>query len=282
MRPLRAAPNGLLTTRQFHDRRFTTKQIEILVRWQWLIRLHQGVYLVPAPDVLARAALTAAGGGELCMESALAHLDLRPRVPGPTHVNLATAGHRGDRGGLIRIHRARIPEDDVVEVRGLRTTTPTRSLLDVARRQPCYALFRALEQAERLRAHVDRSRLAACPHFEQPLELFDHYGACTRSDAEAMFLVLCEDHGIERPLVNRPLGGRECDFQWPQTALAVEVDGFEAHDGLSPFHDDRQRGTGYRLSGFELVRFSADQVAGDAARVAAAVLAARPRLARRR
>ena len=61
MKPLRAASNGLLTTRQLHDRGFSAKDIEALVGWCWLIRLHQGVYLVPAPDMLSRAALVAAG-----------------------------------------------------------------------------------------------------------------------------------------------------------------------------------------------------------------------------
>ena len=239
------------------------------------MRLHQGVYFVPAPDVLSRAALTAAGGGELCLESALAHLDLRLRCLGPIHVNVA-GNRRGDE--RLKIHRMRIPETDITEVRGLRTTTPTRTLLDVAPRQPTYALFRALEQAERLTLHIDRERLHACPHLTQPLELFDHYGACTRSDAEAAFLVTCEDHRIERPLVNRPVGNREADFHWPEHGLVVEVDGYEHHFDLPAFRDDRRRGSSYRRAGFELIRFSSDQVFGEAAEVAATLLAARPDL----
>jgi hypothetical protein len=75
MRPLRAAPNGLLTTQDLLGRGFTRKQIDAMVRWAWLVRLHRGVYMVPAPDVLSRAALLAAGqGSALCLESALAHL----------------------------------------------------------------------------------------------------------------------------------------------------------------------------------------------------------------
>ena len=277
MRPLRAAPNGLLTTQQLHDRRFTTMEIEAMVRWGWLVRLHRGVYFVPVPDLLARAALTAVGGGELCLESALAHLDLRPRVLGPVHVNLA--GSSGRRRQRITIHRRRIPEHDLTEVRGLRTTTVTRSILDVAARQPRYALLRALEQAERLRLGLDRQRLAGNRHLSQPLELLDHYGPCTRSDAEAMFLFLCEDHGIARPLVNQRLGRYEPDFRWPQERVVVEVDGFETHDGRPAFHGDRVRGAWIRRNGYELIRFSATQVEHEPADVAATVLAARPRLA---
>jgi hypothetical protein len=272
MRPLRAAPNALLTTKQLHERRFTARQIEAMTGWKWLVRLHQGVYFVTAPDVLSRAALMAAGeGGALCHESALAHLDLRLRCLGPIHVNRVGDRRKGDR--RVKIHRARIPDSDITVVRGLRTTTPTRTLLDVAKSQPRYALLRALEQAERLRLHAQRERLDGSPHLIQPLELFDHYGPCTRSDAEAMFLFICEDHAIPRPLVNRMVAGREADFHWPDRRLVVEVDGHEFHDGLPAFRDDRRRGGDYARAGYELIRFAAEDVERDPVLVAETVLA---------
>ena len=280
MRPLRAAPNGLLTTQELIERGFSKKDIEAMERWAWLVRLHRGIYMAPAPDVLSRAALIAAGEQAfLCRESALGHLDLRLRPPGPVRVNLVLSAKR-DRSRRIKFHRARIPEADITVVRGLRTTTPTRTLLDVAKSQPPYALFRALEQAERLRMHLERSRLDANRHLTRPLELFDHYGACTRSDAEAMFLFVCEDHGIERPLVNRHVAGVEADFHWPRARLVIEVDGYEFHDGRPAFTSDRRRGGAYRRAGHELVRVDAEQVFDEPAEVARTVLAARPELSR--
>jgi hypothetical protein len=281
MRPLRAAPNGLVTTQQLLDRKFTKSDIDTMVKWAWLIRLHRGVYMVPAPDVLSRAAMSAVGeNSELVLESALAHLDLRPRVLGPVHVNRVASGGPAKRGGRIQVHRARIPDEDITEVRGLRTTTPTRTLLDVARRQPRYAIFRALEQADRMRMYLDCSRLSHAARLTQPLELFDHYGACTRSDAEAMFLFICEDHGLVRPLVNHALAGRVPDFHWPQERLVVEVDGYEFHDGLPAFQDDRRRGGRFRRAGYEVIRFSAQDVVNEPAEIAETVLAARANLAR--
>jgi hypothetical protein len=94
-----------------------------------------------------------------------------------------------------------------------------------------------------------------------------------------MFLVVCEDHGIERPLVNRPVGGREADFHWPGHGLVVEVDGYEHHFDLPAFRDDRRRGGRYRRAGYELIRFSADQVFYEAAEVAETLIAARGGLA---
>jgi very-short-patch-repair endonuclease len=199
-------------------------------------------------------------------------------VLGPIHVNREGAGGPAQRGGRVKIHRARIPETDITVVRGLRTTTPTRTLLDVAAKQPRYALFRALEQAERLTLHVDRERLDDNPHLKQPLELFDHYGPCTRSDAEAMFLFVCEDHGIARPRVNEQLNGREADFHWPEHRLVVEVEGYEFHEGLPAFRDDRCRGNRFRLAGYEVIRFAASDVEHEPAEVAKTLLAARPAL----
>ena len=203
-----------------------------------------------------------------------------PRVLGPVHVNRAGAGGPAERGGRLKVHRARIPEADITEVRGIRTTTPTRTLLDVAARQPGFALLRALEQAERLRLNVDRRRLESNARLTRPLELFDHYGACTRSDAEAMFLFICEDHQIARPRVNQQLHGREADFHWPDHRLVVEVDGHEFHDGRRAFQDDRRRGGAHRRAGYELIRFDADEVFQQPEVAARTVLAARPRLRR--
>ena len=90
---------------------------------------------------------------------------------------------------------------------------------------------------------MDRGRLERNAHLTQPLALFDHYGACTRSDAEAMF------------------------------------DGYEHHFDLPAFRDDRVRGGSYRRAGYELIRFAADQVRDDGAEVAATLQSARPRLA---
>ena len=88
-----------------------------------------------------------------------------------------------------------------------------------------------------------------------------------------MFLFVCEDHGIERPLVNRPVAGREADFHWPRAGLVVEVDGFEFHDGLPAFREDRRRGNRFGRAGFEVTRFAADDVERQPALVAETVLA---------
>jgi hypothetical protein len=272
--------HGLVTTQQLEDQGHSFKDIERLVRQEALTRLHRGVYLVaPARltvDAESAAAVMALGdGATLTLESALAHWHLRLRPAGPIHVNAPTTAGRATRKGLTP-HRARIPESDIVEERGVRTTTPTRTLLDIASRQPEYALFRALEQAERLLLHIERPRLDACKRLRRPLALFDALGPCTRSDAEAMFLFVCLDHGIALPRVNQDIDDEEADFHWPIAHLVVEVDGYEFHHDKRPFHRDRHKALVFRRAGFEVIRFSAIQVARRAHTVAETVLLARP------
>jgi very-short-patch-repair endonuclease len=93
-----------------------------------------------------------------------------------------------------------------------------------------------------------------------------------------MFILICEDHRIARPLVNRPLAGLEADFHRPDHRLVVEVDGYETHGGRPAFHDDRRRGIRFRRAGFELIRFSASDVEHEPHEVAQTIVAARPEL----
>ena len=95
-----------------------------------------------------------------------------------------------------------------------------------------------------------------------------------RSDAEAAFLFVCRDHGIEIPLANHVLHGFEADFHWPRHRVVVEVDGYEFHKERPQFEFDRARGLAHRIGGYEVVRVSASQVLHTPAAVAAAVKAA--------
>ena len=63
----------------------------------------------------------------------------------------------------------------------------------------------------------------------------------TRSDLELLFLALCDDHGLPRPLVNHRVHGRLVDFFFAEQRLAVETDSWEYHRGSVAFEDDHDR-----------------------------------------
>ena len=279
---MRGVDPWLITTRDLAALGFDHKSIEKLVRLDVLARRHQGVYVIgDAPLDFFRkghAALLAAGpSSALSAATALVGQLLRPppQREQPVHVSVPGRGGR-ERRDLLVIHRPlTLPPADVEVVQGLRITTPTRTLLDTARDLPRYARYRALEQAERHLLNVERDRLQACPHFAEALHLFDRLGACTRSDVEAMFLLICLDHDIPLPIVNRVHHGTEFDFRWEDPPSILELDGYAFHDGAPDgrerFESDRDKGLIAADLGYDFTRVSARQVAGQSARVARAV-----------
>ena len=117
--------------------------------------------------------------------------------------------------------------------RGIRVTTPARTILDDAAIATDRELHYALDQAETqeltdypaldalARAHL-RHRGSA--RLRRTLDAHEAGADRTRSDLEKAFLALCERHGLPRPLVNQPLCGMTVDFVFRDHRVAVETD----------------------------------------------------------
>lgn len=90
----------------------------------------------------------------------------------------------------------------------------------------------------------------------------------TRSDLERVFLRLCRRYDLPAPEVNVPVDPYVVDFLWRDRMLVVETDGYRYHRGRAAFEDDRARDLELREQGYEVIRLSAGQVAGDPERVA--------------
>jgi hypothetical protein len=99
-----------------------------------------------------------------------------------------------------------------------------------------------------------------------------------RSEAERLFLELCDRNGLPRPLVNASAAGYEVDFLWPQAGLVVEVDGAATHMTRKAFEGDRRRDRRLAAHGLQVLRVTWPDLQGDGrtlAREIRAVLAAR-------
>jgi hypothetical protein len=98
-----------------------------------------------------------------------------------------------------------------------------------------------------------------------------------RSVLERRFLSLCRRLGLPRPAVNQPMAvpGEqwECDFVWPRERVVVEVDGWGTHKTKRAFQGDRRRDQLLRLEGWQVVRFTWDDVKFRPAHVAKVVRA---------
>ncbi len=123
-----------------------------------VVRVERGRYALPGVAAAPRAAL--ACGGVLCGRSAalqhgwgVAVVPDRPEVTVPQNRRVATTARRG-----VALHRAWLAPDDVVEVAGVPTTTPERTLADCLRRLPLGEALAVADSA--LRDGFDAVRLS--------------------------------------------------------------------------------------------------------------------------
>jgi very-short-patch-repair endonuclease len=169
--------------------------------------------------------------------------------------------HR-DRRSNLRLHRCDLPAADTVDVVGVRVTTVSRTLADLARQASRLQAVCAIESAVRLqlitpeqfaqlRVHPDRrlrSRArAADPRSESPLET-------------AVRLLLC-DAGIDvvpqwQGLDWRDIEVYRIDLAIPLWRIAIECDGTTVHGTLKAAYKDRWRSNRINVDGWQVLRFT--------------------------
>jgi hypothetical protein len=241
--------HGVVTLEQLRGAGIDKYGVRDRVRTGRLYRLYRGVYAVGHRSLSWRgrwlAAVLAAGDGAVLSHASAAALweFLRP-FSGPTHVTVAAAVRRKARPGL-RIHRSRtITPRDITRRHGIAVTTPARTIEDIRDEVEPYLFRRALRQAELAGFRV--------PQLGRVKR--------TRSDLELLFLGLCEDHGLPRPLVNHRVYGHCVDFFWLEQRLAVETDSWDYHRGSVAFEDDHDRDLTLRAHGITTRRYTGDQL----------------------
>jgi very-short-patch-repair endonuclease len=240
--------HGVVTLTQLYAAGITWRMVARRVQAGRLHRIHHGVYAVGHGALSNEgrwiAAVLAAGEGAVLSHRSAAELWslLRPQNA-PPHVTIPHAAGRRKRSGLF-VHRSRtLQASDVTRCRSIRVTTPARTIADLRRVAKPSEVRRAIRQAE---------------YLGLPLE--DTATDRTRSDLERAFLRLCRRHRLPCPEVNVGIGPYTADFLWRDARLIVETDGWAAHRGHQAFLDDRARDAYLRVRGFEVLRFSDEQV----------------------
>jgi very-short-patch-repair endonuclease len=240
--------------------------------------VHRGVYAVGHAR-LSRAgrwmaAVLAAGpGAALSHRSAAALWGIRDT----SRSSIEVIAPRQCRRPGIDAHRISLEADEVTTESGIRVTTVTRTLLDLAEQLTPHQLERAIHEAEyhrltspvsldalltrhlkrrgtaALRAIVDRGRLG-----------HDR----TRNDFEADFLAFLDAHALPRPRTNVLIAGYEVDALWLDQRLIVELDGRQAHHTTNAFERDRAKDRHLQIHGYRVVRVTWRQLYADDARLA--------------
>ena len=267
--------HGVAAVWQLLDERLPRTAVDRWIRVERPDRVHRGVYGTPAGN-LGRAMAAALAAGPLAAVShgtGLAVWAMREwDEEAVLTVSVPGSGGCVERDGF-RVHRTR--RADTTTCLNVPVSTPMQCLLEA--NLPRHEAYRALEAAEAARVAIDHRALNT-PALREVKAVLRLGLNPTRSDAEARFVFLCRDHGIQMPAVNSMLHGFEADFHWPRAQLVLEVDGWEHHHERGPFERDRRRNVHHRIAGYEVIRVSALQVQHTPREVVAAVLAAAPYL----
>ena len=262
-----ARQSGVISRDQLRDCGLSDTMIARWLETGRLHRLHRRVFAVGHTSVPVDGRLFAAllyGGDDAVLSHTSAAWVWSLIDTEPKRIHLTLPGRRSSLPG-VRVHHSR--QIDRAERGGFPVTSVARTLLDIAGMLPFRQVRRALAEAEYRKVlepaeiHAITGsgrrgsralRLALAKHLPELAE--------TVSVLEERFLELCELAALPLPQVNRRAGLMRVDAIWRNELLAVEVDGGDSHAGLGQMKRDRERELALRARGFQVVRYTWEQV----------------------
>jgi hypothetical protein len=261
---------GNVTRGQLLGAGLTTGGIDRRLRNGSLLTRHHGVYALPParqdPQALIHAAVLAGGPHAAASHTSAAWLwDFVPHLQLPPEITLS----KGDRRPRhILTHRCpSLQRRDITQQRAIPTTTPARTLLDLAPTLPPKQLTRTVNDA--LRNHRVRqgalhdilTRNTRHPATKLLTPFLDLPGGNpTNSGLEDDFLPFLAKYGLPTPLINHPLNGDVVDAYFPDHSLIVELDGWDFHKDRQAFETDRERDAHHLAHGTPTVRITKDRL----------------------
>jgi very-short-patch-repair endonuclease/predicted transcriptional regulator of viral defense system len=274
--------HGVITYSQLLAAGLSPDSVRHRVSSGWLQRVHHRIYLVGAVEPpLARplAAVLALGDGALlCHYPAAVLWGLRPPLAREMHVMVARSV-RGPKGIQVHTVRALHPRD-ARSRHGVPTTSPARTLLDLATQVPQKELDRAVNEARVTKLVSDTSlneQFSRYPHhrgraaLKRALQLEP---AFTRSKGERLLLAIVRKARLPNPVTNTELHGYEVDHLWREQRLIVEVDGWDGHSTRAAFEADRRRDADLQSRGYRVIRITWRQLTEEPEAVIANLSAA--------
>jgi hypothetical protein len=270
----------------------STKQIDGLLSRQRLTRVHAGIYRLPdTPPTWEQRALAAcyATGGVASHRAALKLWGVRLQAYSPDDwpVEVTVARANAARPAGVIVHRSPDLDTRSVATRSsVPLTTPQRMLVDLGAVLDYRQVTQAVEQCI-------VSRLLSVATIRNELERIARRGrrgagtlravladwplgdARPESVLEVAFARLSKAAGLPRPEFQYPilLNGRvrRIDFAYPCLRIAIEVDGFGCRTDRAGFQDERWRQNDLVRAGWQVLRFTWDDVIHRADYVAATI-----------
>ena len=263
-----AQQNGNITRQQLYELGLDNNAIAYRIRVGRLYRVFRGVYSVGRPAITphqrASAAVLACGpGAALSHSSAMTLWGFWRRWEQPFEVTVV-----GDRRTKdIRVHRSTtLRRRDITTQLGIRTTTPARTLIDMAPRLKDRALKRNVNNAlnslwlteDQLADTLDRHPKA--PGTKRIAKLIGMPGTPTRSGWEDDFPSFCAKYGLPLPVMGMPMCGYILDALFVAEGVIVELDSWRFHRGKPAFETDRERDAVMLAHGLVTVRITEERL----------------------
>jgi very-short-patch-repair endonuclease len=263
---------GLVTRAQLLRIGYSSAAITRAARRGELARFLSGVWRVTsAPTCWEQRPL----GAVLCVggRTAASHITsayLQELVPRSVDVvEITTERSPTRRPGMI-VHRSRLPDNDIVNVRGIPCTNVYRTLVDVCGSQPesrsevvlDAALRMGRVEYDRLRSYVAVAasrRLKGSASLGRFLDIRGEDEALSESDAESLFARIMRRGGLTvglRQVAREGVRNGRVDFYYPDHNLVVEIDGRKFHAGRREQIRDRRYDNELNIRGDRVLRLT--------------------------
>lgn len=262
--------HGIVTRKDLIEAGLPRHVVDHRVRSGRLRVVHRGVYLLGSstPDSALMAAALAGGPRTVISHlSAGVKWGILPWLEPPEVVQISAPHCVERRTGIVAHRRRNLRPADRTRLDGIPITTPPRTLVDLAPALSDRELERTVAEAWALglvtpralrRAANNGKGRSGAGRFRKILGLGTP--ARTRSEAEERLLALVRAAGLPEPRVNSRISRYEIDFFWPESHLAVEVDGFAFHASRGSFERDRRRDQELMAEGIRVMRITGRQI----------------------
>jgi very-short-patch-repair endonuclease len=263
--------HAVVTRRQLLELGYSSRAIKHRVAKGRLHPVGRGVYAVGTPHLTRygrwmAAVLSCGPDAALSDESAAGLFEIRAYRGGAIEVSVPKHVSRRPPGVVVHRRARRGPWELTVH-RGIPTTSPVCTLVDLATRLNRKQLEAAINEADKrelidpesLRSALEK--LARRPGVGVLRELLDRRTfRLTDSELERWFLPIVRRVGLPPPETGAEVNGFEVDFYWPDLDLVVETDGLRYHRTPAQQARDRLRDQAHLAAGTTPLRFTHEQV----------------------
>lgn len=269
---LAAKQYGHITYQQLIALGLTRRQIALRIKKGQLIPVHRGVYAVGHPRLegIARAAAARLACGPGAVLSHFSAAALWGLTGWPTVHEVTVSAKRRPSGMRIHVHPT-LDSRDIRGRRGIRVTSPARTVMDIAPRQTDSGRQRAVSEAL-LQKHMRPDQLEATLKrypYHPGASLLRHPRDPTRSEFERRFPPYCRRQNLPTPRMNAQVAGYEVDALFVAERVIVELDSWEFHKDRRSFELDRERDAATLEADHVTIRITWDRFKNEPDREAA-------------